>query len=547
MKKLTIFFLSFLLAIGISSFAQDKQLTFKDAIYFNRDILPKRLSNISWQTNNKYFTYRVKDAIILANATKEDQVDTLFKLADLKHVLASLDSTKLESMPAISWQAADVFTFSHKHQLIKVNLKKKQAEIINSWNEDAKNQDFSLQNDLAYTIGNNLFVASKGEQIDVTQDSLPGLVNGQTVHRSEFGITKGTFWSPKGNMLAFYKKDESMVGDYPLVDITKREAEVKNIKYPMAGMTNEVVKLAVFNIKTRETVMIQTGDSVDHFLTSVSWGPDAKYIYIAILNREQNHLWLNQYQVSDGSFVKTLFEEQAKTWVEPEFPLHFLKNRKDQFIWFSERDGWMHMYVYNTKGQFVSQLTKGEWEVTAFLSFDDKGEKALFTATKEGPLQNHIYSVNIQNHRVKKLSGDHGTHHAIFSPNKNLFIDTYSSTDVAKVYELRSLKGKKIKELMRDIDPLKDYDLGEMSMGTLENEDGTELYYRLIKPADFDSTKKYPVFYYVYGGPHAQLVTDSWRGGASMFMQLMAQKGYVVFTMDNRGTPNRGFAFENAP
>ena len=146
---------------------------------------------------------------------------------------------------------------------------------------------------------------------------------------------------------------------------------------------------------------------------------------------------------------------------------------------------------------------------------------------------------------MKKLSGDHGTHHAIFSPNKNLFIDTYSSTDVAKVYELRSLKGKKIKELMRDIDPLKDYDLGEMSMGTLENEDGTELYYRLIKPADFDSTKKYPVFYYVYGGPHAQLVTDSWRGGASMFMQLMAQKGYVVFTMDNRGTPNRGFAFEN--
>jgi dipeptidyl-peptidase-4 len=546
MKKLTIFFLSLLLAIGISSFAQGKQLTFKDAIYFNRDILPKRLSNISWQTNSKYFTYRAKDAILRADATKEAQVDTLFKLANLNHVLASLDSTKLESMPAISWQAADVFTFSHKHQLIEVNLKKKQAEIINSWNEDAKNQDFSEHNDLAYTIGNNLFVASKGEQIDVTQDSLPGLVNGQTVHRSEFGITKGTFWSPKGNLLAFYKKDESMVGDYPIVDITKREAEVKSIKYPMAGMTNEVVKLAIFNIKTRETVMIQTGDSVDHFLTSVSWGPDAKYIYIAILNREQNHLWLNQYQVSDGSFVKTLFEEQAKTWVEPEFPLHFLKNRKDQFIWFSERDGWMHMYVYNTKGQFVSQLTKGEWEVTAFLGFDDKGEKALFTATKEGPLQNHIYSVNIQNHRVKKLSGDHGTHHAIFSPNKNLFIDTYSSTDVAKVYELRSLKGKKIKELMRDIDPLKDYDLGEMSMGTLENEDGTELYYRLIKPADFDSTKKYPVFYYVYGGPHAQLVTDSWRGGASMFMQLMAQKGYVVFTMDNRGTPNRGFAFENA-
>ena len=311
-------------------------------------------------------------------------------------------------------------------------------------------------------------------------------------------------------------------------------------------MTNEVVRLGIYDLKTQEIIFLQTGDSIDHYLTNVCWGPDEEYIYVSILNRGQNHLWMNKYKAVDGSFVATLFEEQATTWVEPELPMQFLKNRNDQFIWFSERDGWMHMYIYNTKGQIVKQLTKGEWSVLNLIGFNESGSDVLFVATKESPIQKHIYSVNIKKGKVKKLSDEHGSHRAIFSPNQQYFIDSYSSTDVAKVYELRSSNGKLIKELLRDENPLKDYSIGEITVGTLENEDGTDLYYRLIKPADFDSSLKYPVFYYVYGGPHAQLVTDSWMGGANIFMQLMAQRGYVVFTIDNRGTPNRGFAFENA-
>jgi len=468
-----------------------------------------------------------------------------FLLANLANMLIKLDSLQLKRMPNIKWVEKEVVSFKNQNRLLYVNLKTEEISVINSWEADAENKEFSSKHDVAYTLGNNLYISSNGEKTTLTMDSMPGIVNGQTVHRSEFGIKDGIFWSPKGNALAFYHKDESMVKDYPLVDITAREAEVENTKYPMAGMTNEVVKLGVYNLKTQETIFMQTGDSVDHYLTSVSWGPNEAYIYIGILNREQNHLWLNKYNAQDGSFVQTLFEEQSNTWVEPEKPLYFLQNRDDQFIWFSERNGWMHMYIYNTQGQFVKQLTQGEWMVNDFLGFDKSGNTAFFSSTKESPIQKQIYSVGLKNTKVKKITKAHGTHRAIFNTDKSYFIDIYSSTDVASAYELRGTNGKIIKELQKDENSLENYNLGELSLGTLENEEGDELYYRLIKPANFDSTKQYPVFFYLYGGPHAQMITDSWMGGANMFMQLMAQRGYVVFTIDNRGTPNRGFAFEN--
>ena len=554
MKAFNSLFLAFFLLANLAANAQDTnnqaandslQLNFMDAIYFNRNLLPERMSNLQWQKGGESFTYKRNNSLLLATISKKTKVDTLLRLDALNNMLIKLDSLQLKRMPNIKWVEKEVVSFKNQNRLLYVNLKTEEISVINSWEADAENKEFSSKHDVAYTLGNNLYISSNGEKTTLTMDSMPGIVNGQTVHRSEFGIKDGIFWSPKGNALAFYHKDESMVKDYPLVDITAREAEVENTKYPMAGMTNEVVKLGVYNLKTQETIFMQTGDSVDHYLTSVSWGPNEAYIYIGILNREQNHLWLNKYNAQDGSFVQTLFEEQSNTWVEPEKPLYFLQNRDDQFIWFSERNGWMHMYIYNTQGQFVKQLTQGEWMVNDFLGFDKSGNTAFFSSTKESPIQKQIYSVGLKNTKVKKITKAHGTHRAIFNTDKSYFIDIYSSTDVASAYELRGTNGKIIKELQKDENSLENYNLGELSLGTLENEEGDELYYRLIKPANFDSTKQYPVFFYLYGGPHAQMITDSWMGGANMFMQLMAQRGYVVFTIDNRGTPNRGFAFEN--
>ncbi len=337
-----------------------------------------------------------------------------------------------------------------------------------------------------------------------------------------------------------------MVGDYPLVNIDTREAQVENIKYPMAGMTSEEVTLGVFDMKTYTTVFMKTGEPKDHYLTCVTWDPTEKFIYIAELNRDQNDLKLNKYNALTGDFVATLFEEKNDDYVEPLHPLYFLKNKPDEFIWFSQRDGYQHLYLYNTKGVLLKQITSGYWVVTDYLGTDDKERFVFFTATKDGPIQNNIYSVDLKTGNYQRISPDHGTHYGMVSHSGDYVIDIYSSTEIVREYDMLDAKGNIVQVLQENSDPLKDYDLGKTSVFTIKAEDGTDLYCSMITPADFDSTKKYPVFLYVYGGPHSQLVTDSWLGGAGLFLNYIAEQGYVVFTLDNHGTSNRGLAFEQA-
>jgi len=347
-----------------------------------------------------------------------------------------------------------------------------------------------------------------------------------------------------------------MVKDYPLVDIKKRIAEVENTKYPMAGMTSEEVTLGIYNIKTRNVIFVKSGDPNDQYLTSVTWDPTEKYIYIGILNRDQNHLKLNKYNVLTGDFVYTLFEEQNEKYVEPEHPMYFLPTKPGQFVWMSERDGFQHLYLYQTSGRLIKQLTKGEWVVTNFIGTDDKEKTIFFRGTKESPIEKNIYSVGLRSEKITRISPDHGTHSAFFGRGNNkhsvvsysgdYILDEYSNIAIAREYNLLNSEGTTLQTLQENADPMKDYNLGEMSIFTVKSDDGQDLYCRLIKPADFEEGKRYPVFFYVYGGPHSQLVKDSWLGAAGIFQNYMAQQGYVVFTMDNRGTANRGLTFEQA-
>ncbi|MCD6178902.1 MAG: S9 family peptidase [Bacteroidales bacterium] len=544
MKKIKCLLLLSLAFLMLNINTQEKLFNFKDAIYFNSKILPKRIKNLQWLEKGAEYSFIKDSTLMLASAANESPAKKLLSLQSLNGFLAENNLT-LEHFPNIHWESNTEFTFQNNNRFFNVNIKDKKSSLLNLWPDSAQNSEVEpLTKRVAYTIENNLYIADNQKQIQLTDDP-ENVVNGQTVSRSEFGITDGIFWSPKGNYLAYYHKDERMVGDYPVVDITSPEATVKNIKYPMAGSTNELIKVAVYDVKTKKTIYLKTGEDIDQYLTNITWSPDEKQIYISVLNRDQNHLKLNKYDAVSGEFLFTLFEEKADTWVEPEHPLTFLKNRNDQFIWFSERDGWQHLFVYNTEGQFVKQLTEGEWTVTSLLGFDNSGKNLIIQGTKESPIEKHIYRVNLKNGKLKKLTDEHGSHNGILSPSGNYFFDIYSNTETARVYNAISTDGKSSKELLRDNDPLKDYLVGKTIMGTLKNDVDIDLYYRMILPPNFDSTQKYPVFYYLYGGPHAQLVTDSWLGGANIFMNLMAQKGYIVFTLDNRGTPNRGFAFEN--
>ena len=390
------------------------------------------------------------------------------------------------------------------------------------------------------------------------------IVLGESVHRNEFGINGGLFWSPKASRLAFYRMDQSMVVDYPLVNTKAREAEVRNIKYPMAGMKSHEVTVGVWDTKTEKLVYLNTRkDTTVHeremYLTNIAWSPDEKYVFVAKINREQNHMWLEQYDAVSGQLVKVLFEETNPRYVEPCDPMIFLpSNGKrlpggDQFLWFSMRDGYKHLYLYNLDGSLVKQVTKGEYEVEGFIQFDKKGENIFIYANKNNLDGRDAYRVNLKNGTMECLTNYNsaeGTHTVVINDEGTRMVDYFSAVDnpgeVNYVININKPANHRDYNIYRAENPLKDYAMPGVELGTIKAADGkTDLYYRLITPPNMEPGKKYPTLVYVYGGPHSQLVTDRWLGGVNLYVMFLAQQGYVVFTVDNRGTDNRGFEFES--
>ncbi len=546
MKRFTsLFFISLLFVAAQTVWAQDKMLTVEDAVYMNPKIYPVRVAQLKWIPGSDYYVYAKQNKLYKVSARGGSET-LLLTLDNINEMMNKNGYDSLKRLPQISFLNREELFFSKGNVWYNYNLENNKLTNFAEIPDTAANIDFNKKSRyLAYTLKNNLFISADGKQIQVTNDENPGIVNGQTVHRVEFGINTGTFWSPEGKKLAFYRKDETMVADYPLVNIDTRIATVQNTKYPMAGETSHQVTLGVFNPQTGQTVFMETGEPKDHYLTAVTWDPSGKYIYIAILNRDQNHMKLNKYDVATGKLVKTLFKEKSSKYVEPEHPLYFNPNNPDEFIWFSERDGFDHLYLYNTDGKLIRQITKGDWVVTEFMGYYGKS-KIVFKATKESPLQQNIYSVELDGKKMIRLTPDHGTHTGRMSSSGKYLIDIYSNTETARQYKLVNYKGKDIRTIKENNQPLKDYNLGKTRIFTLDPDTTPELYCRMITPPGFDSTKKYPVIVYVYGGPHAQLITDSWLGGAGFFLNYLAQQGYIVFTLDNRGSANRGRNFEQA-
>ena len=413
-----------------------------------------------------------------------------------------------------------------------------------------KNNDAKLEERVELKEG-SLYVDGKL----VTEGDGYNIVLGESVHRNEFGINGGLFWSPKGSRLAFYRMDQSMVVDYPLVNTKAREAEVKPIKYPMAGMKSHEVTVGVWDAAAQKLVYLDTRkDTTIHeremYLTNIAWSPDEKYVFIAKINREQNHMWLEQYDAVSGKLVKVLFEEENPRYVEPCEPMIFTP-KGDQFLWFSMRDGYKHLYLYNMDGSLVKQVTKGEYEVEGFIQFDKKGENIFIYANKDNLAGRDAYRVNLKKGTMECLTmqenGLHGTHSIVLNDNCSTWVDVWSSVDMPIRADLRDLKHKKaLYTFYTAENPLKDYAMPGVKLGTIKAADGTtDLYYRLITPPNMEKGKKYPTLVYVYGGPHSQLVTDSWLAGGNLYFMFLAQQGYVVFTVDNRGTDNRGFEFES--
>ena len=399
-----------------------------------------------------------------------------------------------------------------------------------------------------YTKNFDLYLrTADGKAHRITTDGSKDIVYGQAVHRDEFGIKKGAYFSPSGQLLAYYRMDQSMVEDYPLVDIFTREAKLDAIKYPMAGMTSHKVTVGVYNPKTEQTVWLQAGDPTDRYFTNISWAPDEKTIYMIEMPRSQKKTELVAYDVATGQRKGVLYTETNEKYVHPMHPLAFLPWDSSKFIYQSEKDGYNHLYLFDTKGKELKQITKGEFVVLDLVGFNTKTKSVIIQSNEAHPLHHNYYAVNIDNGKRTLLDNGKGTHRAMLSPDGTMLFDRWSEPDVFRKIAVRNTATASATLLQTDASPWQAYNVPEISSGSLTAADGhTKLFYRLVKPVNFDPNKKYPTVVYVYGGPGVRNVDASWNYAARSWEIYMAQKGYVIFVLDNRGSSERGFAFETA-
>jgi dipeptidyl-peptidase-4 len=538
-----------LLAFPFAGYAQQKHYTIAEAtlgIYTN--LAPADIKQLSWIPGEESLSSVVKGETLIKQHLPGLNTDTILRLNELNEQLQNRYVFK--SMPVADWLDDKTFLLAKGTQYFMVS-KGERGWGTRLWRElpeGAENEDVNKQTrQIAYTKNNNLFLLdASGKTHAVTNDTDGGIVNGQPVHRQEFGIDRGIFFSPKGNYLAFYRMDQRMVEDYPLIQWDQVPATVHYAKYPFAGRTSHEVTLGVYNPKTAQTVFLETGAPKDHYLTCVTWSPDEQYIFIAILNREQNHLWLNKYSAQTGALVKTLFEETDPQYVHPQHALYFLPDNNDQFIWWSQRDGFMHLYRYNTSGKLLNQVTKGEWVVNDISGFNAAKKTLYIIAAKESPMEKHLYSVNYENGKLALLDNSAGVHIVKVSSSGNYVTDRWSNATTPRNIDVYSTDKKWKETLLKSPDPLAEYERPRIEQITLKADDNTPLYGKLIYPTGFDSTKHYPVIVYLYNGPTVQLLSNSFPFSGTLWYEYMAQHGYVVFTMDGRGSSNRGVKFEHA-
>jgi len=438
-------------------------------------------------------------------------------------------------------------SFGKKHYLIDPRTKKQVAAFERVGRTE---QAFELAPRAKHAVAvrdNNLFLLSPdGSSSQLTTDGSPTLVYGQSVHQNEFGISGGLFWSPDGSRLAFYRMDQSMVSAYPLVHTNVRKATEEKLYYPMAGMPSHHVTLGIYDVASGKTTYLKTGEPKEKYLTNISWAPDSKTIYIAEVNREQSHMDLKAYDPATGDYIKTLFSEHNDKYIEPQWPMRFIPGRDREFVWQTRRDGYPHLYRYNVEGKLLGQITRGAWEVTDFLGFADGGKTLVYTSTQLSPIDRVVASVSLDGRKTRLLTPQAGWHSAQLSADGKHLLDTYESLKNPTENRLVAVaSGKALATLYQSKDPEADFINPEITFGTIKAADGvTDLHYRLLKPTNFDPAKKYPTIVYVYNGPHAQLVQNRFHAGCLGWDLYMATKGFVVFTVDGRGSAHRGAAFE---
>ena len=537
-----------------TAMAQDKKLfTLEDLNFGGKNFANLRPQNmwLTWWGDQLVQTDVEACYTIDARTGKKT---LLFTLDDINKWTGSNDETFVRHLmnATFPYPEKPIVALGNRKAFMLFDFKTKKTVWQDSISGQEANDWNPVSRATAYVSDHQLYVADgNGKKHQLSTDGSREIVYGQSVHRNEFGINKGTFWSPKGNRLAFYRMDQSMVTDYPQVDIFPRSATYEPDKYPMAGMTSHKVTVGVYDLSTGKTVYMQAGDPTDRYFTNISWSPDEKTLYIFELNRRQNDCRLVSYNAETGEKIAELYRETSDKYVEPQNPIQFLPWDHTKFIMQSQKDGYNHLYLFDVNGRELKQLTSGQWVVMDVIGFNAKTKSIIFEANEYHPLHRHIYSVHADDGKMTQLSVADGIHHARLSASGRYLVDSYSAPTIPRNIDIvditKAPSPKNLTSILKSQDPWEPFVQPIFECGSIKAADGkTDLYYRMVKPHDFNPTKKYPTVVYVYGGPHAHNVDASWHYGSRTWETYMAQKGYIVFILDNRGSENRGRDFEQA-
>ena len=540
MRNFLTFAIALMMTFTLSAQESERKLLSIEDVVLNRELSPKTFP-VQWVGQSDSYS-TVEGETLVATDARNNKKRTIISLEELNSIL----STDFKRFPAYAWEDDNSLIVNAHSQRNIIDLKTRKISAaykipvgVNLTRQSGKGGIY------AYTKENNLFCFDGEREHQITNFEDKNIVCGQSVSRNEFGISGGIFFSPDGKKIAFYQKDESRVTDFPLLDINTRTGTLRNIKYPMNGMDSEHVSLGVYDIASGKTTYLNVTDfDAERYLTCITWSPDSERIYIQVLDRAQKNIHLNSYNASTGEFLKQILSEHNDRWVEPQYQLVFLKNDPSRFIYSTDnRDGFWNLYICNDEGK-VERLTKVNADVK-YVAQDDKF--VYYTSAEVSPAESHLFKVEIASGKATRLTKEAGWHEPVMSKSGKFYLDTYSSLNVPRVVDLGRTDLKPSRELFHAEDPTVGYNFCNIELGKIKSADGKfDNFYRLIKPLDFDPTKKYPVILYVYGGPHSQMVKNNYQASLRRWEMYMAQHGYVVFVMDNRGTQNHGAEYEKA-
>jgi dipeptidyl-peptidase-4 len=400
---------------------------------------------------------------------------------------------------------------------------------------------------VSFVREHNLWLVSVSERKEraVTQGGTEEIRKGELdwVYPEELDIKTAYWWSPDSSVIAYLEMDERKVSQYPMVDFSSPSGEAEMERYPVAGGANPIVRVLVTAVSGGEPRVMDIGAETEIYIPRVNWLTDSKHLAIQRLNRTQTTLDLLIADTATGK-IRTALTETDPNWINVSDDLYFLKDGK-HFLWSSERSGYRHLYLYDLDGKQLAQITKGEWEINSVNGVDEAKGVVYFTATEASPMERQLYTVGLDGSRFTRITKDSGTHDVNFAPNAATFYDTYSNAATPPSQTLYRAGGTRIAAINENkVSELADYSLLPMEFLHVKSRDGVMLNASMIKPPNFDAQKKYPVLVYTYGGPHAQVVRNGWGGANFLWHELMAEKGYIIFSLDNRGSAARGHAFE---